>query len=508
MRNIFSFFIALLLFSSPEIISQDLQVTAYDPPIPVSENFGDWGTDLVAFNTEPMGPVSGVRRATDTIFIAVPDTVGAPTGALRILKSSNNGANWLAVLNVTGVGTVVKSRMVRSGLDTIYCTFRTATNNVYVLRVNLPLVDPIRVVWTGSYRDFDCWASSTGGYYIFLDSLGSNNLRRYGSVNGGVSWTQVGLVSSASAGVFIQKSMTGDTCVLMYYRDPFVSDTTTQGITLARYRESGSGLLSSVNFIQPLIPAGLQRDQFAGVLIGSTGWVIYTEGAPGARNLMLLTSSNNGANWSAHVALTAGTADKYWFDMTPYSVGSGGLDLIYYHDSTGGPSNTTDKIVYTNAGLTAPGTFAAGTSISQFYPQFSARGYRPLLVEYYNAGGDVAALWVGVDGANRRLYFDRLNAVTSVNNETGIPEMYSLSQNYPNPFNPNTKIDFSIPKNSLVTIKIYDVLGKEVAVLVNKDLTAGSYTVDFNASTLTSGVYFYNISAGDFTDTKKLVLVK
>ena len=60
----------------------------------------------------------------------------------------------------------------------------------------------------------------------------------------------------------------------------------------------------------------------------------------------------------------------------------------------------------------------------------------------------------------------------------------------------------------MVSIKIYDVLGKEVAVLVNKDLKIGSYTVDFNASTLTSGVYFYKITAGDYTDTKKLVLVK
>lgn len=503
---IFLFFICLTFISGT--LAQDIKVTVIDPPVEVSGNFGDWGTDFVAFNNEPMGPVSGVRKATDTIYIAVPDTVGAPTGALRILKSSNNGANWLGVINVTGVGTVIKSRMVRSGLDSIYCTFRTATNNVFILRVNLPLVDPIRVVWTGNYRDFDCFASSTGGYYIFLDSLGSNNLRRYGSTNGGVSWSQVGLVSSASAGVYIQKSMTGDTCILMYYRDPFVSDTTTQGITLARYRESGAGLLSSVNFIQPLIPAGLQRDQFAGVLIGSTGWVVYTEGAPGARNLMLLTTVNNGANWTAPVALTAGTADKYWFDLTPYSIGTGGLDLIYYHDSTGGPNNTTDKIVYTNAALTAPGSFATGTAISQFYPQFSPRGYKPILVEYYNAGGDVAALWVGVDGANRRLYFDRLNSVTSVNNETGIPEQYSLSQNYPNPFNPSTKIDFSIPKNSIVTLKIYDILGKQVGVLVNKEFTAGSYTVDFNAASLAAGVYFYTINAGDFTDTKKLVLVK
>ena len=93
-------------------------------------------------------------------------------------------------------------------------------------------------------------------------------------------------------------------------------------------------------------------------------------------------------------------------------------------------------------------------------------------------------------------------------NGNELPKDFELGQNYPNPFNPNTQIDFSIPKSSLVTIKIFDVLGKEVAEVVKKDLTAGSYTFDFNASSLTSGVYFYQLTAGEFTDTKKLVLVK
>lgn len=508
MKHLFLFIgFFLVLIYNP--LAQDLKVTVYDPPVEVSGNYGDWGTDYVAYSTEPMGPVSGVKRGNDTLFIAVPDTASAPTGALRILKSSNNGANWSLVINVTNVGTITKSRMVRSGLDTVYCTFRNSANNIYILRVNLPLVDPIRTIFSGSYRDFDCWASTTGSYYIFLDSLGSNNIPRLASTNGGVTWSQRALVSSNGANPYCQRSMTGDTCILMYYRDPFVADTTTQGVTLARYRESAAGTLASIAFIQPLIPAGLQRDQFAGTLIGSTGWVVYTEGAPGSRNLMVLTSVNNGGAWSSPVAITAGTADKYWFDMTTFSVGSGGLDVIYYHDSTGGPSNTTDKIMYTNAGVTAPGTFSAPFQISQFYPQNSSRDYKPLLIEYYNTLGDVGALWVGVDGANRRLFFDRLNAVTAVNNNnTGIPEQYSLSQNYPNPFNPNTKIDFSIPKGSFVTLKIYDMLGREVAILVNKDYSAGNYTVDFDASSLATGVYFYSINAGGFTDTKKLMLIK
>ena len=97
--------------------------------------------------------------------------------------------------------------------------------------------------------------------------------------------------------------------------------------------------------------------------------------------------------------------------------------------------------------------------------------------------------------------------------DLGGPTEFSLSQNYPNPFNPSTKIKFEIPAqarndNMLVTLKIYDVLGNEVATLVNGEKPAGTYEVDFNASQLTSGVYFYKLQAGAFVQTKKMILLR
>jgi len=93
-------------------------------------------------------------------------------------------------------------------------------------------------------------------------------------------------------------------------------------------------------------------------------------------------------------------------------------------------------------------------------------------------------------------------------NSNEIPANYSLSQNYPNPFNPVTNIKFAIPTTGYVKLVIFDVLGREIASLVNDNMTAGSYTVDFDASSLSSGVYFYRLDAGDFTQTKKMLLVK
>jgi predicted outer membrane repeat protein len=89
-----------------------------------------------------------------------------------------------------------------------------------------------------------------------------------------------------------------------------------------------------------------------------------------------------------------------------------------------------------------------------------------------------------------------------------IPLIYSLSQNYPNPFNPTTAIEFAIPKSEFVTLRVYNILGEEVATLVTKRLTAGSYKYDWDASSLASGVYLYRIKAGDYVETRKMVLIK
>ena len=88
------------------------------------------------------------------------------------------------------------------------------------------------------------------------------------------------------------------------------------------------------------------------------------------------------------------------------------------------------------------------------------------------------------------------------------PKDFSLDQNYPNPFNPSTTIRFSVPQKSFVSLKVYDLLGKEVADLIKKELQAGSYKTNFNASNLASGVYLYRLNAGGFVQTKKLMLMK
>lgn len=122
------------------------------------------------------------------------------------------------------------------------------------------------------------------------------------------------------------------------------------------------------------------------------------------------------------------------------------------------------------------------------------------------SSGPAAFAYAGSNGMN--VYFDNSSWVTDVKPETGIPEVYSLYQNYPNPFNPSTAIRFSIPEQTNVSLKIFNSIGQEVASLVNGELAAGNHEVNFNASKLSSGIYFYRIETPAFTSTKKMILIK
>lgn len=96
----------------------------------------------------------------------------------------------------------------------------------------------------------------------------------------------------------------------------------------------------------------------------------------------------------------------------------------------------------------------------------------------------------------------------NVNEQIDLPATYALHQNYPNPFNPSTTIEYEIPKESFVTLKVFNLLGQEVATLVDETKQAGRYEVKFNGLSLSSGVYFYKIRSKDFIETKKLILVR
>lgn len=99
-------------------------------------------------------------------------------------------------------------------------------------------------------------------------------------------------------------------------------------------------------------------------------------------------------------------------------------------------------------------------------------------------------------------------SITNVGENPISPDVFKLYDNFPNPFNPSTIIKYSLPEAAFTSIKIYDVVGNEVAVLVNENKSAGTYQVAFNAERLSSGVYYYSIQSGSLSETKKMILLR
>ncbi|MDH3267505.1 MAG: T9SS type A sorting domain-containing protein [Ignavibacteria bacterium] len=124
-------------------------------------------------------------------------------------------------------------------------------------------------------------------------------------------------------------------------------------------------------------------------------------------------------------------------------------------------------------------------------------------------GADICAATITINGTfSGGGTFCNLPVEVEIEDDSEIPEEFSLSQNYPNPFNPSTTISFAIPKQEFVSLKVFDVLGRRVEVLMNEIKAAGYYEINFNSGKLPSGTYIYEIRAGNFVQTKKMVLLK
>lgn len=164
-----------------------------------------------------------------------------------------------------------------------------------------------------------------------------------------------------------------------------------------------------------------------------------------------------------------------------------------------GTSNLVIEVCYNNNSINANSSVMATSK-----PGLTWHQYLDL-----PSGNGCTDLTSGSSQTNRPNLAFALNAITDIKqNGNQIPDKFSLRQNYPNPFNPVTRISFDMPKKSFVTLKVYDILGKEVVSLLNDEKPSGSYTIDFDASMLSSGVYFYKLDAGVFTETRRMVVLK
>ena len=232
----------------------------------------------------------------------------------------------------------------------------------------------------------------------------------------------------------------------------------------------------------------------------------------------VFSSSDDGANWSA---VNNGLTDTYINCIAASDSNIfAGCNKNGIFKSTDNGANWTQV----NSGITPLySAYAiaidsinifAGTNVGVYLSQNSGADWRDVSsgIKYTSdiksLAYDNTYLYAGTYG-NGVWQRPLAEIVTAIKIDKGnMPEEFSLYQNYPNPFNPATTIIYQIPKSSLVTLKVYDVLGKAVKTLVNEYQIKGKYSINFDASSLASGVYFYRLSSGSFAETKKLILLK
>jgi hypothetical protein len=281
-----------------------------------------------------------------------------------------------------------------------------------------------------------------------------------------------------------------------------------------------SGLTST--YVQTLAISG--TNLFAGTLHGvfqstnnGTTWNAINSGLPFYTDIYALAILTNG---KGDTNLFAGTYYGVWQHPFSKFIATISLDLYSIGFDLPRDSLSQTKTLKITSSSSTPLIIDSVYTMTKWFTVAS--------VHDTVAEGDTVSLLISFsrNTARNTSYFDTLYIVsnsiysltkvplmltniTSVSqNSSSIPNSYGISQNYPNPFNPTTVVNYQLPINSFVTLKVYDMLGREVAILLNERKSAGYYSVTFNAVHLPSGVYFYRLQAGPYTQTKKIVLLK
>ena len=409
------------------------------------------GGDGVLYFSSDFGTTWQLLTAIPSATLYALQFVGASTGFASgfdgiFLKTTNKGVSWKSSF-------IVANRLTPN-VNGMYFVNENVGYAAHSYRMVTKTTDG-GATWTMVLPDTLTSTVSSGAVYFIDQNLGfvagqlsSTNSVIYKTTNGGSTWT-------TTAGT-VAKSLRG-----IAFANANVGAVVGDGLTAA-YTTNGGTTWTAAAFVgvsgTPNLRSVVFLDATTAIAVGNT---------------VIVKSTDGGATWNN---IAAGAASLLYNvtkqnATTAYAVGSGEIWKT------------------TNAGDSWTNVIGAAVTGTLYSVAINQNNY----------------VWIG--GASSTMFTNE--PLTAVDDNLPVPDRFAIDQNYPNPFNPSTTISFVLPQTSVVRLTVYNPVGQEVATILNgESLAAGQHQYSFNALNLSSGVYFYRITAGEFAQTKKMVLVR
>jgi hypothetical protein len=398
-------------------------------------------------------------------------------------RLTNNSANsWNPSVTVSGSVVRVVWEDNRDGNNEIYYKF--SPDGGISWGPDMRLTDD-----SGSSRYPSATLFSYVAHVVWMDDRDGNFEVYYKrSPDGGISWSGDRRLTNNSAG-------SQDATIAVYYWDVHVvwADDRDGNYEIYYKHSTNEGVSwgpdtrltnNSGNSWSPSVTVS-----------GSVVHVVWVDYRDGNYEIYYKRSPDGGISWGADTRLTNNTARS----EVPSVTASGSVVHVVWGDGRDGNFNIYYKRS-TDGGISwGPDTRLTNKTGDESLPFVTV------------SGSVVHVVWTATGDGNYEIYYKRNptgNPTSVITLGDIVPHEYVLFQNYPNPFNPSTKVHFSVPRSGFVGLRVYDILGQEVATLVNGETNPGNYEVTLDATGWPSGLYFYRLQAASFTETKKLLLLK
>jgi hypothetical protein len=439
-------------------------------------------SSLIPGETRNSDPVVGVDSAGNFYIGVIALDIVNSNGMLVVYKSTDGGFTFPLAYSATG--------SIGMGEDKEYITTDLVPGS--------PFYNTVYFTWT----------RFSSGIRILCTK----------STNGGVNWSTPVQVSddvSQPQGSDPAVSLNGQLNVV------WLSNTGTSSIYYNKSTDGGNTFGTEMIIstgASPSLPNGAST--FPSIAADISGgprngylYTVFTDSRYGDPDVFICRSTNNGNNWSAPERVNNDGIGNGKLQYWPWiSVNDNGNIAVIWYDTRNTSDNTIVEAYLARSndgGLTFTNELLSTQPSPTSVPGGNVRFGDYICIDYWK--NKIVPVWTDerAGSYNMEIYTALINTsvgiTPSVNN---VPDKFELLQNYPNPFNPTTNIKYQIPNNSYVSLKVFDIIGKEITTLVNEKQSPGSYEVSFDGSNLPSGVYFYKLITGNYSETRKMVLIK